>query len=705
MGDYIATLKDVKSNMKPYEVWEKDQTRRSRAKEYLAQTKPLPPDKAEFLAKKAKAIIRASEIQDSRSENNCEDMEAATEAVTAGVAAVFAFLPQFLMGKCEKLAKFAEKSPIATSVFMFAPSVVLSVASILFGNHIQKKASRVGRYQARRDELNDTRNFVLYNEQQTAEAEHNKNNVKLDPDIVRMNRAGFGGQIDSIKNVYGLVTNEFSEYNNYRKQEDLNDDYEALKSGNYTPEELQQGKEDKELILETMKKINNSAEDYSEDVENVFETAGIFSSVIGGAAFWGLQKIIPVLKKVPAFIPGLAAGLGITLIGAAQQKQAAAIGRFKARKELLENPTKLYAYSEDDINSAPVTGETKKQNAIAKCFSFIPQYFKDLKEYKKYKNNEFIENEKLNAALKNVQVSEKQMTDAKNLQSNVFKAFEEMDEYSQKYSENTEAATQLGMQGVSIAISLSSILAPFGIIHAIKQGWIPFTGIIEKLSNWALKDDSPIKQEINKIIEVAKNDKDVLKNLNKLNSEELAKNTKITNSAAKIIETFAKDALPDLSKQMNVSQNPSAEQILKELPEVLKNIKGSMDKHFKGGFLVKYIRDLATEVLFLKGVAKEEATKNLPEEFQKFAKKVGIFDMPTLRKSGIFVIAGGFAGVVAAVYAFQGWLTNIQKKAGKIGVMQAMKKLDSPEIFVNRYKTAPGAQPMQPMPQMQQNRM
>ena len=47
-------------------------------------------------------------------------------------------------------------------------------------------------------------------------------------------------------------------------------------------------------------------------------------------------------------------------------------------------------------------------------------------------------------------------------------------------------------------------------------------------------------------------------------------------------------------------------------------------------------------------------------------------------------IAGGvpiLAVILGVPYAFNAWLTNIQKKAGKIGIMKAMDKIDDPRVF------------------------
>ena len=55
----------------------------------------------------------------------------------------------------------------------------------------------------------------------------------------------------------------------------------------------------------------------------------------------------------------------------------------------------------------------------------------------------------------------------------------------------------------------------------------------------------------------------------------------------------------------------------------------------------------------------------------------------TLINTGI-AAALPILGIIFAVpYAFNAWLTNIQKKAGKIGIMKAMDKIDDPRIFAS----------------------
>lgn len=43
-------------------------------------------------------------------------------------------------------------------------------------------------------------------------------------------------------------------------------------------------------------------------------------------------------------------------------------------------------------------------------------------------------------------------------------------------------------------------------------------------------------------------------------------------------------------------------------------------------------------------------------------------------------------GVIIGIpYTFNAWLTSIQKKAGKIGIMKAMDKIDDPRVFVSEH--------------------
>ena len=112
-------------------------------------------------------------------------------------------------------------------------------------------------------------------------------------------------------------------------------------------------------------------------------------------------------------------------------------------------------------------------------------------------------------------------------------------------------------------------------------------------------------------------------------------------------------------------------------------VRNAMNKHFKQGKIAKWVRNLTGDILKLK--AKSSAEKNGIELTKEMQEELGLNfnykNYKTLINTGI---VGGvpILGVILGVpYAFNAWLTNIQKKAGKIGVMQAVETLDDPRIF------------------------
>ena len=202
MGQFIDSIKVVKNNYKKYDSWEQNQADERAQKEYLAKTLDIPQDKLELTSQKSKAVIRATEIMDRYSEDNCEDMEQATGIAAAIPLAVAPLLGQFgvnavkdskvntLSKKIQDLknrihtdtGKLSEdapeiklkikhlenrikninaKYPIYGLLLNVAIGIAVGSTFILWGNSKQKEASRIGRYQARQKDLKDVKNFVI----------------------------------------------------------------------------------------------------------------------------------------------------------------------------------------------------------------------------------------------------------------------------------------------------------------------------------------------------------------------------------------------------------------------------------------------------------------------------------------------------------------------------------------------------------------
>lgn len=105
---------------------------------------------------------------------------------------------------------------------------------------------------------------------------------------------------------------------------------EKLKSVNLqlNSESYQRAKEDQELIVDAVKEINVKAEEYSENVENSFDTLSTLSWLIATPLGFGINKLMKLVKAdkkirniVSVAVPVLTS-VGISMFGTLEEKNA-----------------------------------------------------------------------------------------------------------------------------------------------------------------------------------------------------------------------------------------------------------------------------------------------------------------------------------------------------------------------------------------------
>ena len=102
MGQFVNSINDVRKNYRKYDEWEQAQADKRARKEYLAANLNIPQDKLNLIQKKAETVVRASEIMDTRSEDNCQNMEQLTGIVSAIPVIGFTFLQEPLIQLADK---------------------------------------------------------------------------------------------------------------------------------------------------------------------------------------------------------------------------------------------------------------------------------------------------------------------------------------------------------------------------------------------------------------------------------------------------------------------------------------------------------------------------------------------------------------------------------------------------------------------------
>lgn len=660
MGQFLNSVREVKRNYNIYDNWEQQQADEKAQKQYLAKNLQIPKDKVELTEARAKTVIRAAEMLDNRSENNAEDMEMCTSALSMLAVLPMSFLP--LLGMRMKSLKAANMLSFGS----LAATFLATSGLILWGTAKQKEASRIGRFQAKQNELKDVKNFVIYTPEQIEAAVKKAEEI---PD--EKEKKSFLKSYSNIKQV-------FKDKKAYLEDKNKQDDskIENLKSKTYTPEQLAKADNDRELIVDAVKDINVKAEEYSENVENAFDTLGVFSAIFALPVAAVLNKTLKLfggnVAKHSKIISGIATGITtLTLLtaGTSVQKEAARIGRYKARQDLMKDPAALLAFTDEQKAQAKdIKAEEQKKTffkKIASNFEFLGKYFDDRKEYKNYKESELKKNEKIIKILREeTEITDKQLQDAKHLQEKVFMTFDELDEMSQRYSEDIEAGTEIAKEGFGLFWGLASAFATAGLSIAFMKGKVPIDKIIKTFSNFTFDKESSFRKIVDKGYAMLKEDKDLRKDFNNIfikGTGNLKKNPEFN----KIMDEFKAECLK-LSMAGGDQKN------------------NLMENHFKKGPVAKWGRNLTFDIFKIKARnTLKKAGIEIPEEL-----KFNYSNYKTFWHTAAAAFVPFLGIMVSVPYAFNAWLTNIQKKAGKIGIMKAMEKIDDPKLFVNENDTS-----------------
>lgn len=726
MGQFFNSINEVRKNYTKYDDWEQVQADERAKKEYLAQNLEIPQDKIELTNKRAQTVVRATEIMDARSEDNCENMEQLTGILSSipifGLA--FAQIPlvnfadrkltskikdkmkkidEELKGKTyadeqtkiklkeysklsEKAAKISRKVQTRGPFVMLGLMLASTIGMILWSTTKQKEASRIGRYQAKQNELKGLENFVMYTPEQMEKA---KEIAKKIPD--EKERNSIAKMIKELKD----VAKDKKAYEQWLAAKDPQE-IEKLKAlnVNLSGESLQDAQEDKELIVDTVKEINIKAEEYSENLENAFDTLGTVSWLAAIPLGFGINKLLkafkvsPKINKLVSIAVPVITSLTISMTGTVEQKTASRIGRFKARQDIMKNPARLMYYSDEDMKKAEnIKADKQKQGLFDKLgdsFSFIGKYFKDKKAYNNYKKTIQKENEKLQKAFKEIEITDVQKAEAQNLQKNVFRAFDEIDEMSQRYSEDVEAGCDIAKEVGMTAWSIGSTLGIGLLAISIAKGKFPIAKIGNWLTNVTFDAKSPIKSAVNNLYSVVKQqDKVTVHKFQKaLVTGELKSFLEYPQNKA--LKDAAEPLLAELGKIGNQGLTDAVSKGDKDISKVYSEL---LKKHFKQTPVAKWTRNMISQCTKLWAKSKaNKAGAEIPKEIQEqLGMNFNYKNYKTLINTG--AVAGiPILGVIIGIpYTFNAWLTSIQKKAGKIGIMKAMDKIDDPRVFVSEH--------------------
>ena len=477
----MSTFGDYKSYKKyepAYVSWKKNQDIvEAKRMAYLKQNPDAVSDED---IQRGQTLIRAIDIMDEYSQKRAEDTEAATEAAM-GMALEFLMFGGaglgFLAGRLKpvqrlisKLSKNKKQTVALNSIIpAVAGGLIGTIASFplqAWGAKAEVSASRKGRFEAMRKELNNPNSFAILSDNQIKEAKEISKTVVLEEDRKNKVKAALmeGLGINSLKSLAG----DSKEYKQQRKlfELELENDKKHV-NDKMSSDEIEKAKKDQQLLTKLVEKIDIASQDYAENAE--LAAGALFTGVLGFSAIGSIliEKLLNACKVKSAAkisfvtkVIGTVASMGSAMFMAQISKDASRVGRFKVKQELMKNPESFVYVDDEKLNNVKdFNVNNKKKDGI---FAFIKNAYKDMKEYNNYKKTKAKEEKRFYKAIEQLDLSDEQIKDAKKLQKNAFKTFNKVDDNSQKYSESVEAL------GQASAFPINLIFSGIGAIIGLK---------------------------------------------------------------------------------------------------------------------------------------------------------------------------------------------------------------------------------------------
>lgn len=469
-----------KKYVSDYESWrDKQDLAQLRRLSYLKQH----PDKMNSAdIERGKSLLHAIDVMDEYSQANAEDMEVATEFATGQIVGLATMIGMLLglpfsqsKGIKALAAKLAKNNKFGIDAIVgMVPSIIgmfiglaASFPAVVWSTKAQISASRKGRFEAMRKDLNNPANFAVLTPDQRKQAEELSKTIELeDRDKKRIEqRKGLGANPFT---AFKTLKKYFSEDGEFSKQKAEFDkklkEREKQFDTHLSSEQVKNAKRDQQILSEMVRRMDIASQDYAENTELATNTLTTLALGTGGLVGWASNKLLKLMKissnnKFAKFIPwvvGAAIPLVMGIYSAQVQKHASRIGRFKVRQDMLNNPAS-FVYVEDSEAAKMSDVKLPKRQKKPNIFKFFIQLLKDNKEYQQYRKNKSLEELKFHKALEQIELTPEQLKEAKTLQANVFNTFNKVDEKSQAYSESVEAIGEIAKQGVSTFGSLGAM--------------------------------------------------------------------------------------------------------------------------------------------------------------------------------------------------------------------------------------------------------
>lgn len=470
---------DYRKNKPSYKSWKNAQDEKEAKRLAYIEKYGISEEQKQNDIKRAKAVLNAVDIMDEYSQSRAEETEMLTQPVISTIASISSSIGfglgclLMLNKKTGKILdtiskqKNIEKNTLGMGVAT-AIGVILSMPAMfgayVWGTKKEIEASRIGRHEAMNKDLASIKQFAVLNDEQETKRDEISQTIKIEEKDAKKAIAHVGGLRSLLNSIKNLVAKN-KEYEKSKEEfnKKLQNDKAKFDTVEVSEKDLLEAKKDQQLIANVVEKIDIASQDYAENIELATSTISTLAIGSGGLLGFITNKIVkninfknPNIKKALPFGIGIAATCALSLIGVKLQKDGSRVARFKVKQDFLNNPEKLY-YVDDEKAKNEDGSKYKSTQKVLNIFKFIPQALKDHKEYKQYIKENNIKEKQKRLAQEQIELTPEQEKRAKQLQNNVFKTFNAVDDKSQKYSESTELVGEAALSIVSLFASIIPI--------------------------------------------------------------------------------------------------------------------------------------------------------------------------------------------------------------------------------------------------------
>lgn len=483
------------------------------------------------------------------------------------------------------------------------------------------------------------------------------------------------------------------------------------------------GDEEAKLAYQELKNTPKDSKNYKKLV-SVFRFKMVTSSTEQGKSARGFEKITIEAKKVLTALMTTKAGrnkvLGVasafvtsmvvSVLGMKMQKASARAGRYVAKRELEKNPQNFIGYSQQELDSTEAKPK-QKPNKFKEYLMFLPKVVGQYFDYQKYAKTEHKEEKLLQEELVKLDVTDKQLKDAKNLQRKVFNTFEKVDDKSQDYSETIELVTETAQPFINLGGGFVMVAPLIAVAVQMFRGKISPQSIINKATNILSGSSKVIKSKLFKkyLNSISDNFSKVLAefelkqkkmNLRKPSAEDVASAKAGFSKIINKLDNIDTKPLDNLEQQIKKMTKEDFELMRADIFDSIKNVKfiGDLDvSTIDKDYVLKMIPKLKKIIQNvpkdeLKNVANsifDEFMKN-PENFADFIKNGEIkevFITPVLKKAMVTAGLSWASLTLVTIYVIESIFANLQLKAGRLGVMKALDELKDPAYYASSEQT------------------